>query len=125
MIETCPQRGAIDVTDLDVCVFWGLGCYTQSNIMVFWPLPYQTKNNREVKDSRGVDPDIIVEQEYYSKLAETLIYNDHIFNFVNGYIKENQEIPSVEEFAFSDEEFSLFSNYLNGKNIDGYKTIRA
>ena len=79
---------------------------------------HQTKNNREVKDSRGVDPDIIVEQEYYSKLAETLIYNDHIFNFVNGYIKENQEIPSVEEFAFSDEEFSLFSNYLNGKNIE-------
>ena len=33
-------------------------------------------------------------------------------------IKQNQEIPSIEEFAFSDEEFSLFSNYLNGKNID-------
>ena len=40
---------------------------------------YHTLNGREVKDSRGVDPDIIVNPGYYSKLTEVLIFDNHLY----------------------------------------------
>ena len=79
---------------------------------------FYTKNGRKVKDSRGVDPDVLVEQEYFTKLSEVLIYNDYIFNYVNDYLREERTIAPPLEYSFSDSEYKKFSNYLSNKKIE-------
>jgi len=76
---------------------------------------FHTKNGRKVKDSRGVDPDILIEQNYFTKLSEVLIYNDYIFNYVNDYLREEREIKSPLEYSFSD--YKNFSTYLIDKGV--------
>ena len=76
---------------------------------------FHTKNGRKVKDSRGVDPDILIEQNYFTKLSEVLIYNDYIFNYVNDYLREEREIKSPLEYSFSD--YNNFSTYLIDKGV--------
>ncbi len=76
---------------------------------------FHTKNGRKVKDSRGVDPDVLIEQNYFTKLSEVLIYNDYIFNYVNDYLREEREIKSPLEYSFSD--YKDFSTYLIDKDV--------
>jgi carboxyl-terminal processing protease len=79
---------------------------------------FHTKNGRKVKDSRGVDPDVLIEQEYFAKLSEVLIYNDYIFNYVNQYLREERNVISPLEYSFSDSDYKEFSNYLSNKKVE-------
>tara|TARA_B100000700_G_scaffold50188_1_gene53262 strand:- start:220 stop:1881 length:1662 start_codon:yes stop_codon:yes gene_type:complete len=79
---------------------------------------YYTKNGREVKDARGVFPDIKIEPNYFSKLSETLIYNDFIFNYVNQLSVDSFVIDSPNEFTLSDKDYEKFKNTLIGKKIE-------
>ena len=79
---------------------------------------FYTKNGRKVKDSRGVDPDVLIEREYFTKLSEVLIYNDYIFNYVNDYLREERTIASPLEYSFSDEDYKEFIDYLSNKKIE-------
>jgi carboxyl-terminal processing protease len=76
---------------------------------------FHTKNGRKVKDSRGVDPDVLIEQNYFTKLSEVLIYNDYIFNYVNDYLREDREIKSPLDYSFSD--YNNFCAYLIDKDV--------
>jgi carboxyl-terminal processing protease len=78
---------------------------------------FYTKNGREVKDSRGVDPDIKVESGFYSRLSEVLIYNDYIFKYVNKYVDENEALSSINEFNLSDNDYSLFKEYIIAEDV--------
>ena len=76
------------------------------------------KNGREVKDARGVFPDIKIEPNYFSKLSETLIYNDFIFNYVNQLSVDSFVIDSPNEFTLSDKDYEKFKKTLIGKKIE-------
>ena len=78
---------------------------------------YYTKNGREVKDARGVDPDVKIESGYYSRLSEVLIYNDHIFKYVNKYVRSHASLPPVKEFSLSEGEYNLFKEFLKKQEI--------
>ena len=77
-----------------------------------------TKNGRKVMDARGVYPDIKIEPSYYSKLSEILIYNDHIFNYVNRHKIENLAKISLEDYSISEKEYNDFKSYLSDKDIN-------
>ena len=47
---------------------------------------FTTKNGRSVTDSRGIEPDISVEEEYFSTITQNLLLKDVIFEFVNRTI---------------------------------------
>ena len=79
---------------------------------------FTTKNGRKVMDARGVYPDIKIEPSYYSKLSEILIYNDHIFNYVNRYKIENLAKISLEDYSISEKEYNDFKLYLSDKDIN-------
>lgn len=79
---------------------------------------FTTKNGRKVMDARGVYPDIKIEPSYYSKLSEILIYNDHIFNYVNRYKIENLAKISLEDYSISEKEYNDFKSYLSDKDIN-------
>ena len=76
-----------------------------------------TKNGREVKDSRGVDPDINIESGFYSRLSEVLIYNDYIFKYVNKYVNKKEAIPSINEFKLSDNDYASFKEYIITEDV--------
>ena len=79
---------------------------------------FTTKNGRKVMDARGVYPDIKIEPSYYSKLSEILIYNDHIFNYVNRHKIENLAKISLENYSISEKEYNDFKSYLSDKDIN-------
>lgn len=79
---------------------------------------YYTKNGREVLDSRGIEPDLKVEEFYFSKLSQKLIIEDYIFEYVNNYVKNKDSISVISEFNLNDEEYLDFISFISSKNID-------
>ena len=72
---------------------------------------FRTKNGRPVFDSRGIEPDVNVDEEELGKILEEIIRNDIIFKWVNSYQHEHEEISEAREFQLSDEEYNKFVEF--------------
>ncbi len=82
---------------------------------------FKTKNGREVKDGRGVEPDIKVDAGFYSNLTGSLMAKDVIFNYATEYRQTHSELPSAKDFTVSNEEYNKFVEYALTQEFD-YKT---
>ena len=83
---------------------------------------FKTKNGRTVYDSRGVEPDIKIEPQYFSAVTQNLLLKDIIFDFVNdniNYYKKDSLFP--ESFELPDTTYSAFMRYALNKKMD-YQT---
>ena len=83
---------------------------------------FKTKNGRTVYDSRGVEPDIIIEPQYFSAITQNLLIKDVIFDFVNeniNYYKKDSLFP--ESFELPDTTYSAFMRYVLNIKMD-YQT---
>ena len=81
---------------------------------------FYTKNGREVTDSRGIEPDLKVEPDYFNAITEALLREEIIFNFINKIIRFYDTIvPS--NFNVSDTTYQKFINYVLLQEID-YQT---
>jgi carboxyl-terminal processing protease len=83
---------------------------------------FKTKNGRTVYDSRGVEPDIIIEPQYFSAITQNLLVKDVIFDFVNeniNYYKKDSLFP--ESFELPDTTYSAFMRYVLNIKMD-YQT---
>jgi len=83
---------------------------------------FKTKNGRTVYDSRGVEPDIKIEPQYFSAVTQNLLVKDVIFDFVNeniNYYKKDSLHP--DSFELSDTAYSAFMHYAVNKKMD-YQT---
>ena len=83
---------------------------------------FKTKNGRTVYDSRGVEPDIKIEPQYFNAVTQNLLVKDVIFDFVNeniNYYKKDSLFP--ESFVMSDTAYSAFMSYAINKKMD-YQT---
>ena len=73
---------------------------------------FKTKNGRKVSDSRGIEPDKKIEEEYLSVITETLLLKDIIFEFINNNIDfYNQDSLSPKSFSLSDSAYKSFVNF--------------
>jgi carboxyl-terminal processing protease len=83
---------------------------------------FKTKNGRKVSDSRGIEPDKKIEEEYLSVITETLLLKDIIFEFINDNIDlYDQDSLSPESFSLSDSAYKSFVNFTRNKKIN-YQT---
>ena len=83
---------------------------------------FKTKNGRKVFDSRGIEPDKKIEEEYLSVVTETLLLKDIIFEFINDNIDlYDQDSLSPESFCLSDSAYKSFVNFTRNKKIN-YQT---
>lgn len=82
---------------------------------------FKTKSGRKVFDGGGVDPDIVVKQEPLSKIAESLLMKQLIFDFATLYRSKHDKIPGSKEFALTDAEFNEFKTFVANKDY-GYAT---
>ena len=83
---------------------------------------YKTKNGRTVYDSRGVEPDIKIEPQYFSAVTQNLLLKDVIFDFVNDniiYYKKDSLFP--ESCELPDTTYRAFMRYALNKKMD-YQT---
>ena len=83
---------------------------------------FKTKNGRKVSDSRGIEPDKKIEEEYLSVITETLLLKDIIFEFINNNIDfYDQDSLNPESFCLSDSAYISFVNFTRNKKIN-YQT---
>ena len=83
---------------------------------------FKTKNGRTVYDSRGIEPDIKIEPQYFNAVTQNLLLEDVIFDFVNeniNYYKKDSLFP--ESFVMSATAYSAFMRYAIKKKMD-YQT---
>jgi carboxyl-terminal processing protease len=82
---------------------------------------FKTKNGRTVYDGGGIDPDIVTKQYNYSKIAESLIANQLIFDFATQYRIKHSTIAAAKEFKLTDADFNDFKAFIADKKYD-YQT---
>ncbi|MAS68280.1 MAG: hypothetical protein CMC43_02945, partial [Flavobacteriaceae bacterium] len=83
---------------------------------------YVTRNGREVVDSRGIEPDIKVEAQYFNAITEAILNEDLIFEFTNGIISlfENDSLSPLN-FSIEEATYNKFIDFALSKEID-YQT---
>lgn len=83
---------------------------------------FKTKNGRTVKDGRGVDPDITIDPELYSKLTAVLMRKNLIFKYATNYEKSHSTIANSKDFALSDAEYNEFVSFIKNQEDISYTT---
>ncbi len=82
---------------------------------------FKTKSGRKVFDGGGVDPDLATKQAEYSKITESLIVNQLIFDYATKYRNKHNTVAPAKEFKLTDLDFADFKNFLSDKKYD-YQT---
>jgi carboxyl-terminal processing protease len=82
---------------------------------------FKTHNGRSVYDGGGIKPDISMKASKLSKIAQTLIIKNLIFDYATKYARENPIIPPAEEFMIGDDIFNDLVLFLQDKDYE-YKT---
>jgi carboxyl-terminal processing protease len=82
---------------------------------------FYTRNNRPVKEGKGIFPDVEVELPDAAAITGGLIRNDHLFNYATQYFYAHETIAEPNEFRITDEVYQDFVSYLSGKKYD-YET---
>lgn len=78
---------------------------------------FKTINGREVIDGRGIEPDLQIELETFSRLTAMIYSNNLIFNYATEYVLKHPTIASAKEFKLTSEEFEAFKAYALEKDF--------
>ncbi|GAB4123297.1 MAG: S41 family peptidase [Raineya sp.] len=77
---------------------------------------FKTKAGRTVYDGAGLEPDVIVEKENLSPIAQSLVNKNLIFEYANEFALKNPSIKPAKEFKMSDAEYQTFVNWVKTKD---------
>jgi len=83
---------------------------------------FKTRNGRVVKDGGGITPDIEIAPEPLSQIAAELLFRNYIFDFASFYYWSHPGLKSIDEFSFTDQDYTDFKNYLINRKFS-YRTI--
>ena len=78
---------------------------------------FKTKNGREVKNGRGITPDIVIENKKLSNITNTLYSDYWIFDYANHFAATTPSIASPNEFVITDSIFNDFKNFIKADKI--------
>ena len=84
-------------------------------------ISFKTRNGRTVYDKGGIEPDILVTNPTYSKIASSLYTKYLIFDFANQFFKTNKSIETPDKFIISDQIYNQFLEFIKNKDYD-YET---
>lgn len=79
---------------------------------------FKTRLGRTVYDGGGITPDSVITSDPYSRIAISLVMNDIINDYAIKFYKENDSIPSVEDFSLTDEQYGDFVKYAVSRDFD-------
>ena len=78
---------------------------------------FKTKNGRTVTDSRGIEPDIMVQSSYYNSLTEKLLFDDYISDFTNIEIKNIKDSIDPSTYVLSEDAYERFSQFVLDQDV--------
>ena len=78
---------------------------------------FKTYNGRTVTDSRGIEPDIMVQSSYYNSLTEKLLFDDYISDFTNIEIKNIKDSIDPSTYALSEDAYARFSQFVLDQDV--------
>jgi carboxyl-terminal processing protease len=82
---------------------------------------FSTRNGRLLTDGRGIDPDILVEDEKLHKILLSLLEKQLFFKYANDYRLKHASIAPATEFTLTDNEYAEFKELVL-KNDVSYTT---
>lgn len=77
-----------------------------------------TRNHRPVKDGEGVTPDIKTPESKYTKITQSLLTKNIIFDFATQYRNTHNTISITKDFDLTDKDFQDFITFTNGKDYN-------
>ena len=83
---------------------------------------FKTRNGRVVKDGGGITPDVEIVPAPLSQITTELFFRNYIFDFATHYYWSHPAIKTIDEFSFTDRDYSDFRNYLISRKFN-YRTI--
>ncbi len=78
---------------------------------------FKTQNGRTVTDSRGIEPDIMVQSSYYNSLTEKLLFDDYISDFTNIEIKNIKDSIDPSTYVLSEDTYARFSQFVLDQDV--------
>ncbi|MEM7103551.1 MAG: S41 family peptidase [Bacteroidota bacterium] len=82
---------------------------------------FKTRNGRIVFDGGGITPDVRMELEDFSKITQTLMRNNLVFDYATQFRLKNPSIAEAKDFALTDAEYEDFKEWLKDKDYE-YET---
>jgi carboxyl-terminal processing protease len=83
---------------------------------------FKTRNGRVVKDGGGITPDVEMVPAPVSQITTELFFRNYIFDFASRYYWSHPAIKTIDEFSFTDQDYSDFRDYLISRKFN-YRTI--
>jgi carboxyl-terminal processing protease len=83
---------------------------------------FKTRNGRVVKDGGGITPDVEMVPAPLSQITTELFFRNYIFDFASRYYWSHPAIKTIDEFSFTDQDYSDFRDYLISRKFN-YRTI--
>ena len=79
---------------------------------------FRTASGRIVRDGGGITPDVDIDFQDYSRLVYALVLGGVIDQYVIDYCRRHENIPAVDDFHFSDEDFEDFIRFAKTQEFD-------
>ena len=86
---------------------------------------FKTAGGRTVRDGGGITPDVEIDTPDYSRLVYALVLGGVIDQYAIDYSRRHENIPAVEDFHFSDEDFEDFISYAKTQEFDYRSSART
>ena len=86
---------------------------------------FKTASGRVVRDGGGITPDVEVDVPEYSRLVYSLVLGGVIDQYVIDYCRRHENIPAVDDFHFSDEDFEDFIRFAKTQDFDYRSSART
>ena len=84
---------------------------------------FKTKGGRQVYDGNGIDPDIVVEDQYVGAAAVALIQDGLIFEYASKYCGEHPAMPDLTTFKLTDADYNKFTEWVKTKKFKYTTTV--
>ena len=79
---------------------------------------FKTASGRIVRDGGGITPDITVKTQEYSRLVYSLVLGGVLDQYVIDYCKRHDQLPAVDEFHYSAEDYEDFIRFALTQEFD-------
>lgn len=78
---------------------------------------FKTLNGREVEDGHGIQPDIELKKDQLNYITQSILSENHVFNFVNEYVVKIDSIAVPSNYELPTTIFDEFLDYLKTKDL--------
>ena len=83
---------------------------------------FKTLHGRKVYDGGGLDPDIVMQDEFLSVVAASMASDGLIFEYATRYCAENPAPASLQSFHLGDKDYEKFLEFLKAEKFT-YATV--